>query len=138
MFCLLLSQRESLVTVKFFDPQISVIFNISELPESKYTFSRKCLCACVRACVCVCVCACVRARVRVCVCVCVCVCARARYNLKLDRDMRKSTINIQLERHQLKKKNFVLHLWVGVFLILRDIYYTKKAMYQRNRSISAH
>ena len=32
----LLSQRESLVTVKFFDFEISMIFDISELPESKY------------------------------------------------------------------------------------------------------
>ena len=40
---ILLSQRESLVTVKFFDPEISMIFDISELPESKH--------ACVRACV---------------------------------------------------------------------------------------
>ena len=31
---LLLSQRERYVTVKFFDTQISMIFDISELPES--------------------------------------------------------------------------------------------------------
>ena len=60
---ILLSQRESLVTVKFSDPQISMIFDIFEFPESKYAFSRKCLY------VCVCVRACVRACVRVCVCV---------------------------------------------------------------------
>ena len=59
----LLSQRESLVTVKFFDRQISMIFDISELPESKYAFSKKCLCVCACACVC--------ARARACVCVCV-------------------------------------------------------------------
>ena len=41
--CFLLSQRESFVTVKFFDPKISMIFDISELPESKYAFSGKCL-----------------------------------------------------------------------------------------------
>ena len=57
---LLLSQRESLVTVEFFDPEISMIFDISELPESKYAFFfRKCLCVCmmcvgVHVCVCVC------------------------------------------------------------------------------------
>ena len=33
---LLLSQRDSFVTVKFFDPEISMILDISELPESKY------------------------------------------------------------------------------------------------------
>ena len=44
---MLLSQRESLVTVKFFDPQISMIIDISELPESKYAFSKKCVCVCV-------------------------------------------------------------------------------------------
>ena len=47
----LLSQRESLVTVKIFDPQISMIFDISDLPESKYAFSRKCLCVCMYVCV---------------------------------------------------------------------------------------
>ena len=30
----LFSQRESFVSVKFFDPEISMIFDISELPES--------------------------------------------------------------------------------------------------------
>ena len=35
----LLSQRENFVTVKFFDPEISMIFYIPELPESKYAFS---------------------------------------------------------------------------------------------------
>ena len=61
---LLLFQRESFVTVKFFDHDISMIYDISELPKSKYEFSRKYLC--MRACVCV----------PVCMCVCVC---RARY-----------------------------------------------------------
>ena len=37
---ILLSQRESFVTVKFFDAEISMIFDISELPVSKYAFSR--------------------------------------------------------------------------------------------------
>ena len=90
-WALLLSQRESLVTVKFFDLEISVIFNIYELPESKYAFSRKCLvyvcvCACVRACVraCVCVCVCVCARARACVCVCVCQRSQKRQNPKRD------------------------------------------------------
>ena len=69
---LLLSQRESLVRVKFFDPQISMIFDISELPESKYAFSRKCVCAYVCARVCV--------RARACVCVCVCVCVRVCFS----------------------------------------------------------
>ena len=57
----LLSQRECLVTVKFFYPQISMIFDISEIPESKYAFSRMpvCMYVCVCACVCVCVCVCV-------------------------------------------------------------------------------
>ena len=56
----LLSQRESFVTVKFLDPEISMIFDISVLPESKYAFSNKmCECAYVRACVCVCVCVCI-------------------------------------------------------------------------------
>ena len=75
VMAILLSQRESLVTVKFFDPQISMIFD-TELPESKYAFSRKCLCVCVCVCVCVraCVRACVHARARACVCVCVYVC----------------------------------------------------------------
>ena len=41
---MLLSQRESFVMVKFFDPEISMIFDISELPESKYAFSKKCMC----------------------------------------------------------------------------------------------
>ena len=36
--------------------------------------------------------------------------------------MRKSTINIQLERPPTQKKiNFELHLWVKVFLVLWDI-----------------
>ena len=50
----LLSQRESflLITVNFFDPEISMIFDISELPESKYAFSGKCLYVCVCVCVC--------------------------------------------------------------------------------------
>ena len=49
---LLLSQRESLVTVKFFDSEMLMIFNISELPpESKYAFSRKCMCVCMCVCV---------------------------------------------------------------------------------------
>ena len=61
VFPILLSQRESLVTVKFFDPQIPMIFDISELPESKYAFSKKCLCVSVYVCmyVCVYVCMCV-------------------------------------------------------------------------------
>ena len=37
-WAILLSERESLVTVKFFDPEISMIFDISELPELKYAF----------------------------------------------------------------------------------------------------
>ena len=45
--CFLLFQRENLATVNFFDPKILLIFDISELPESKYAFSRKCLCVCV-------------------------------------------------------------------------------------------
>ena len=53
----LLSHREIFVKVKFFDPAISMITDISELPESEYELS-VCLYACV--CVCVCVCACVR------------------------------------------------------------------------------
>ena len=56
---LLLSQRESFASEKFFDSQISMIFDISDLPESKYVSSRKslslCVCVCVRARVCVCV-----------------------------------------------------------------------------------
>ena len=48
----LLSQGESLVTVKFFDPEISTIFDISDLPESKYRFLEN-VCVCVCACVCV-------------------------------------------------------------------------------------
>ena len=39
---LLRSQRESFETVKFFDSNTSMIFDISKLPESKYAFSRKC------------------------------------------------------------------------------------------------
>ena len=42
-----------MVTVKFFDPEISMIFYISELPES---ISEKCLCVCMCVNVCVCVC----------------------------------------------------------------------------------
>ena len=53
---LLLSQRESFVTVKFFDSEISMITSISELPESKYAFSGKCLCVCMYVCVYVCMC----------------------------------------------------------------------------------
>ena len=60
--------------MKFFDPEISIIFYIFELPESKYGFSRKCLCVCmyvsvymyVRVCVCVCACVCACVYVRVC------------------------------------------------------------------------
>ena len=40
----LLSQRESFVSVTFFDPEISMIFHISELLKSKYAFPRKCTC----------------------------------------------------------------------------------------------
>ena len=43
----MLSQRERFVTVKFFDPEISMIFDIFELPKSKYAFSGKCLCVCM-------------------------------------------------------------------------------------------
>ena len=68
MDMVLFPQRESFVTVKFLDPEFSIIFEISELPESKYAFSKKCVCVCVCVCVCACACACV------CVCVCVCVC----------------------------------------------------------------
>ena len=53
---LLLSQRKSIVTVKVFDPEISIIFDISELPESKYAFSTKYLRVCMYLCVCVYVC----------------------------------------------------------------------------------
>ena len=67
---LLLSQRESLVTVKFFDPKISMIFDISELPESKYAFSSKCMCLCVHACARAYVRACLGACVRACEYVC--------------------------------------------------------------------
>ena len=47
----LLSQRESFKTVKFFDGEISMTFDISELPESKYAFSGKSLCVRARVCV---------------------------------------------------------------------------------------
>ena len=35
-FPLFISQRESLVSVKFCNPEISMIFDDSELPESKF------------------------------------------------------------------------------------------------------
>ena len=50
--CVLLSQRENLVRVKFFDPEISMIFDISELPESKLSFLEN-VCVYVFMCVCV-------------------------------------------------------------------------------------
>ena len=73
---LLLSQRESLVKVKFFDLEIFMIFDISELPESKNAFSRKCVCVCgcARMCVYVYVGACVWECACECLCGCACVC----------------------------------------------------------------
>ena len=75
-----LSQRECFVRVKFLDLEISMIFDISELPESKYAFSKNFLCVCMYVlcimyyvlCVCMCVCVCVCGCVGVCVCMCVC------------------------------------------------------------------
>ena len=47
-FDLLLSERECLVTVKFFNPEILMIFDIFEFLESKYAFSTKfCIYVCV-------------------------------------------------------------------------------------------
>ena len=67
MFLVSLFRRECLVSVKFLTRDFDDFF-ISELPESKYAFSRKCMCVCMYLCVYVCmhVCVCVPVCVRVC------------------------------------------------------------------------
>ena len=42
IFFLLFSLRERFLTVKFFNSENSMIFDISQLSEPKYSFSKKC------------------------------------------------------------------------------------------------